>query len=78
MNLCKYANIFGAPGTGAHSYRFMDFAIVDVSLTILLGLLIANYFKTDRFYTVIGTFIVGIISHRLFCVRTTIDKILFP
>jgi hypothetical protein len=29
-------------------------------------------------YTIIGVFISGIIIHRLFCVRTTVDKLLFP
>jgi len=29
-------------------------------------------------YTAICLFILGIILHRLFCVRTTVDKILFP
>jgi len=26
---CPYKNLFGAEGTGAHSYRFMGLAVVD-------------------------------------------------
>lgn len=28
-------------------------------------------------FTPLGLFVLGIISHRIFCVRTTIDKLLF-
>lgn len=76
--LCKYKNIFGEPGTGAHKYRIAGIAIVDVILTILFGILI-SYFSGWSIYTVlIILFISGIIIHRLFCVRTRIDKLLFP
>lgn len=77
MNLCKYKDIFGKPNEGVHSYRFMNLAIVDVLATILVSYLISYYFKTNFIRTTIILFIVGIIMHKLFCVRTTIDKILF-
>jgi hypothetical protein len=72
---CKYANILGKPGTGIHSIRIMDIAVVDVLLTFLLA-----YFTkgNHNFWKVlIIWFLIGIIVHRLFCVRTTIDKIIF-
>ena len=78
MSFCKYANILGAPNQGIHKYRFMGLAIVDVIMTIGLGLLIAHYFKKDKLKTILTLFILGIVLHRLFCVRTTIDKALFP
>lgn len=77
MNLCKYKDIFGKPNEGVHSYRFMNIAIVDVLATILVSYLISYYFKTNFIRTTIILFIVGIIMHKLFCVRTTIDKLLF-
>jgi len=78
MSLCKYKDIFGKPGKGVHSYRFMDIAVVDVVMTLLLAFLI-SYFTKYKFLNVsIILFILGILSHRLFCVRTTIDKFLFP
>jgi uncharacterized membrane protein (DUF373 family) len=78
MSLCKYKNIFGKPNEGAHSYRIFDIAIVDVVATIIIAKLISDYYNYD-FYKTLGTlFIIGIIAHRIFCVRTKIDKILFP
>jgi hypothetical protein len=76
--LCKYKNILGKPGTGLHSYRFMNIAIVDVLLTLLLAFVISYYTKYSFLYVSITLFILGILIHRLFCVRTTIDKLLFP
>lgn len=78
MSLCKYKNILGIPNKGLHSYRFMNVAIVDVIMTIIAAILISYLFNTSFFYTLIMLFILGIILHRLFCVRTTIDKLLFP
>lgn len=76
--LCKYKDIFGKVGEGAHSYRVFNIAIVDVLLTILLGVIIhiVNP-KWSLLYILIVLFILGIVAHRLFCVRTTIDRLLF-
>lgn len=80
-NLGKYSNIFGAVNTGVHKYRFMNIAMVDFIMTILVGLLISYYYKLGRInsvYVIVCLFILGIILHSLFKVRTTLDKILFP
>jgi len=77
MDLCKYKNIFGKPNEGIHSYRIFNLAIVDILATIFASFLISYFCKISFFYTCIFLFILGIILHRLFCVRTTIDKILF-
>jgi hypothetical protein len=76
--LCKYKEIGGIPGKGIHKYRIFNIAIVDVLATILGAYIFAYYFKLPAIYVIIFAFIVGIISHRVFCVRTTIDKLLFP
>lgn len=78
VNLCKYKNMFGEPDTGAHSYRFFNIAVVDVSLTILAAYFFSWMTKFSFFYSLIFFFILGIIAHRAFCVRTTVDKFLFP
>ena len=78
MGFCKYKNSLGMPNKGVHSYRFMGLAIVDVSMTILVAILIAYFFNLSYVGTCISLFVFGIILHRLFCVRTTIDKLLFP
>ena len=77
FNLCKYKDIFGKPNQGAHSYRIFNIAIVDVLLTILAAYLLSISTGYKLIYTLIFMFILGIISHRIFCVRTTIDKLLF-
>jgi hypothetical protein len=78
MDLCKYKNLFGEPKKGIHSYRLFGIAIVDVIETILGALLFSYIFNYSFLYTTIVFFIIGIILHRLFCVRTTVDKLLFP
>lgn len=75
--LCQYKDVFGKPGKGVHSYRFMGVAIVDVVFTILGAWLIAYFWKVNFWYTLGGLFLVGILMHRLFCVKTKVDEILF-
>jgi len=77
MNLCKYKNALGEPGKGIHSYRLFGLAIADVIMTIVGAFLIAYFFKFSFIKTLLVLFLLGIVLHRLFCVRTTIDKLLF-
>ena len=77
MNLCKYKDALGKPGIGIHSYRIFNIAIADVIMT-LIGAFIISYFYNISFIRIsIFLFILGIILHRIFCVKTTIDKLLF-
>ena len=76
--LCPYRNLFGKIGEGVHSYRIANIAIVDVILTILGAAVLHLLFPYYRFFTILVVlFLLGIILHRLFCVRTTVDRILF-
>lgn len=78
VDLCKYKNALGEPKKGVHSYRFLGVSIMDVLMT-LIGAAIISYFSGySFFYLAVFLFILGIALHRLFCVRTTIDKALFP
>jgi len=76
--LCKYKDILGVPDKGIHSYRLCNIAVVDVALSLVGAYFVAKYFKWSVLYTTIGVFGLGIVLHRLFCVRTTVDKLLFP
>jgi len=78
LNLCKYSGIFGEPGTGVHKYRLFGLAIVDVIMTIIGGFLISWYSGWPLWIVLAVLFLSGIFLHRLFCVRTTVDKLLFP
>lgn len=83
--LSRFSDIFGKPNEGAHSYRFLDIAIVDVTATIIgAGMLsgISKYlFETNfiKYFIIflIILFILAIGLHRLFCVNTTINKFIF-
>lgn len=76
-SLCKYKDFLGKPKQGIHSYRFLGVAIADVIMTII-GAYILSIFLEYRFiYVLAGLFLLGIVLHRVFCVRTTIDKWLF-
>ena len=76
-NFCQYKNAFGASGTGAHSYRFMGFAVVDTVLTILAAFLIAWLANWPFWIVLLVLFVMGIYLHWLFCVQTTVGKIVF-
>lgn len=75
--LCEYANIFGKPHEGPHSFRIFNLAIVDILATIIAAFLLYHYCKTNFLKTLVILFLLSIIFHRLFCVRTTVDKLLF-
>lgn len=83
--LCAYKDLFGAPGTGLHSYRIMNIAVVDVISTLILAFVVHQFILKawldihwiSIWWVIAGCFILGIIAHRLFCVRTTVDKLLF-
>ena len=76
--LSKYKNAFGPIQKGIHSYRIFDIAILDFGVTFLVAWFLAFLFKWNIWYSCIGLFLAGILAHRLFSVRTTIDKMLFP
>jgi fatty acid desaturase len=76
--LCKYKDALGKPKEGVHKYRIFNIAIVDVILTIILASIISWFFKLNFWLILLIVFLLGIIIHRMFCVRTTVDKLLFP
>jgi len=76
MNLCKYKNALGEPGKGIHSYRLFGVAVADVIMTIIGAFLISYFFKFSFIKTLLILFLTGIVLHRVFCVRTTIDKLI--
>ena len=76
--LCQYKDILGKPGQGVHSYRIFNIAVVDVLFTIIGAYIIYLFIpKINYFVILILLFILGIILHKIFCVKTTIDKYLF-
>ena len=78
MDLCKYKNILGEPGKGIHSYRLFGVAIADVTMTVIAAAFISYFLKYSFILTLVTLFILGIVLHKMFCVKTTIDMLLFP
>ena len=77
MSLCQYKDLFGRPNEGLRRYRIAGIAIYDTVIVLIICLLI-SYFSNIAFYKVfVVIFVSGIIAHRMFCVRTGIDKLLF-
>jgi len=74
---CLYKNIFGEPNTGIHSYRLAGFAIADILLTIVAALIVSWTMKSNFLLTLLIFFLTGIIFHRIFCVSTALDIMLF-
>lgn len=76
--LCKYKDLFGVPNTGVHRYRIFYIAIVDVAVTLVIVYLFSRFTKINIWISLVIFFAAMIIAHRLFCVRSTTDKLFFP
>lgn len=77
MTLCKYKDALGIPNQGVHSYRIANIALADVGLLLAVSYLI-SWLCSIRFpLALLISFVIGIVLHRIFCVRTTIDRLLF-
>ena len=78
-DFCKHKDLFGKPGEDSHKTRIpiLDVALSDVAITVIAGIIIAAIFGFDTKNTIIVLFILGILIHRLFCVRTKVDRLLF-
>lgn len=77
ISICPYKFILGKPTEGAHSYRIFNISTVDVICTIIGAYFISKYWNIDIKEVLVVLFLLGIIVHRIFCVETTIDKLLF-
>ena len=69
---CPYANIFGAPGTGAHSIRFMGFAAADTTLTIMLAIYTSWEFGGNVLLHFLFWLVVGELFHYAFGTQTAL------
>ena len=78
LDLCKYKDVLGVPGQGIHSFKIYGISVWDTLITLVCAIFLAWAANWSYLYTIVGAYILGIILHHLFCVRTTIDKFLFP
>jgi hypothetical protein len=78
FGLCKYKNALGRPGKGIHSFRIANIAVVDVLLTFVLAYVLWVLLEKYNYWIILFCcFITGIVLHRIFCVKTPVDKFLF-
>jgi hypothetical protein len=79
--LCPYRDVLGKPNEGFHKH-FLGIAINDVIGTILIGILIwfildKTSHHVDLWKIEVFLFLLAIVLHRMFCVNTTINKLIF-
>lgn len=78
MLLCEHANVFGAPRTGAHTYRIVgDTAAVDYFGTIGLAMLLTWTTRIPLDVATVVMFVLSILLHAVFCVPTNTTRWLF-
>jgi hypothetical protein len=75
--LCQYKDLFGKPRDGLRKYRMFDIAILDTAVVIIIGLIFSWVTKVNIWLTLAVLFLSGIVVHRLFCVKTGLDKKIF-
>ena len=74
---CAYKNILGKPSEGFHETRLFGLAMNDVIGAVIIGFLISYYFKLKLFYVYIYLTIFIILIHKLFCVDTALNVLIF-
>jgi len=72
----KYRDIFGIAGKGVHKTRLLDVALIDYLLTLLLSIVFSYFTNFPLVLSTIFWFIIGIILHMLFGVKTSAIKYL--
>ena len=77
LSLCRYRNSLGAPGRGVHTH-VAGVAVVDLGLTLLAAWALARWLGHPWWWWALGLLAAGVAAHRLFCVRTAVDRFLFP
>lgn len=75
--LCKFRHIFGREGEGAHAYRVANIAVVDLALTVVGAWLLARWMARPFWLVFAAVMVIGVLVHRMFCVETTLTKIVF-
>ena len=77
MELCRFRDALGRPREGFHAPRLCGVALLDVLGTIFLAYILHRLSRWPWAASLLAMFALGVLCHRLFCVSTTLDKILF-
>ena len=66
----KFKDMFGVPGKGVHKYNMMGTSIVDYVLTLILAFVWTYFTGFPLVLSTILWFLVGMLMHILFGVKT--------
>lgn len=78
MGLCQFRNSLGCPRQGIHAFRVGGFAAADVLGTFGLAFVMHHFLPKWSFLSCFSVvFGLGVLCHRIFCVKTTLDSLLF-
>jgi len=69
---CPYANIFGAPGTGAHSTRFAGLAVADTVLTIVAAFGVVWALNISFWAALLALMVLAEVLHYVFGTQTAL------
>ena len=67
-------DLFGKPGEGFHSVRFLGYALYDVIGTIVIAVIISYFTKYKFMWVLLILFIIAEFLHWYFGVKTTFIK----
>lgn len=74
---CQYKDILGRPNEGFHAAKLFGLARNDLIGTIIIVLLIAYANGFNYITSLFIAFILIVIVHRLFCVNTALNVMIF-
>jgi hypothetical protein len=75
FSLCQYNDLLGKPNEGLRSQlRVFNISVIDVVLTLVLGLVLSRIFRLTKFNGILLAFVLSVVFHKIFCVETTVSK----
>lgn len=79
MDLCQYKDMFGVAGSPDRLREHVfGMTVVDWFVMLVACVLIQSQVDLPLATIVFMMFVMSVVAHRAFCVRTTVDKFLFP
>jgi hypothetical protein len=72
-----YSEALGKPGEGVH-FHVLGVAIFDVAAVLAIAWILSDGSRSSFAKWAAVLFVLGIMAHRAFGVRTTVDKLIFP
>jgi hypothetical protein len=74
--LARYKALLGTPNEGVHKHKFLGTSVVDYLLTLVAASLTTYFTRFPLVLSTIVWFVLGIVSHVLFGVRTEATQFL--